>query len=342
MIDIDSDPAAAEPQVVMRRGIPHLSCAMVRSGTSRLVVLRADQLPSDRARHKVILDLMANELATDGLGGQHYQSNKVAVVGRRDERHDFTFQFYQVDPKARRLYSRMECSNAASASAVAAMLDDVTPSGAGGCFRTVNLATKQQVELVPPAAQWWCGDWGVRFVGLRHLWEHMTETREPFAFDHHGLAVRGDIVEHGNIFVMTALPVDKVDPGLVSALAALGDAYAVRVGHPPSPSKVLIYRVASATKSGMVCDATCFSEGQQHHSLPGSAVMAMGAFLTANGLLQLPQDAPAAETRFRFHHPSGEMQARVHLVRGHKHWKIDSTSFETPVRLLLHGDIVLR
>ena len=336
-----SEPAMAEPQVVLRRGMPHLSCAIVRSGTSRLVVLRADQLPTDRARHKVILDLMANEMATDGLGGSHYQSNKVAVVGRPHGGHDFTFHFYQVDPKARRLYSRMECSNAASASAVAAMLDDIAPNG-DGCFRTVNLATRQQVELVPPASSWWCGDWGVRFVGLHQLWEHMTETREPFAFDHHGLSVRGDIVQHGNIFVMAALPVDKVDPGLVSVLAALGDAYATRVGHPTSPSKVLIYRVASVTDAGMACDATCFSEGQQHHSLPGSAAMAMGAFLTANGLLQIPDEGRTAETHFQFRHPSGSMRVHVRLTRGRKHWKIDSTSFETPVRLLMHGDIVLR
>ncbi|MFO1067897.1 MAG: PrpF domain-containing protein [Geminicoccaceae bacterium] len=342
MTDLVLDAAGAEPLAVMRRGMPHLSCAMVRSGTSRLVVLRADQLPGDRARHKVILDLMANETMTDGLGGGHYQSNKVAVVGPGDGAHDFTFHFYQVDPKARRLYSRMECSNAASASAVAAMLDDVRPGGAGGSFRTINLATRQQVDLVPPASGWWCGDWGVRFVRLHHLWEHMTETREPFAFDHHGLAVRGDIVQHGNIFVMTALPVDKVDPGLVSALASLGAAYAARVGHPASPSKVLIYRVAGVSDNELECDATCFSEGQQHHSLPGSAAMAMGAFLTANGLLRLPDGAAAAETGFLFHHPSGSMRARVHLVRGSRHWTIDSTSFETPVRLLMHGDIVLR
>jgi 2-methylaconitate cis-trans-isomerase PrpF len=342
MSDVALEEVAEEPRTVVRRGVPELSCAIVRSGTSRLVVLQAEQLPSDRSRHRVILDLMANEVATDGLGGSHYQSNKVAVIGGAHEHHDFTFHFYQVDRKARRLYSRMECSNAASASAVVAMLRGIVPTGQAGSFCTVNLATHQQIELTPPEQEWWRRDWGIRFVRLRQLWAHMTETREPFGFTHGGLTVRGDIVQHGNIFVMTALPVDQVDPGLVGKLAALGDAYAARVGHPTSPSKVLIYHVVSVSGSGLECDATCFSEGQQHHSLPGSAAMAMGAFLTTTELVNLPEDADAGETDFRFNHPSGSMGAHVHLKRGPKHWEIDSTSFETPVRLLMHGELVLR
>lgn len=321
--------------------VPHLSCAIVRSGTSRFIVVRDEELPVGRARNKVILDLLANEISTDGLGGRHYQSNKVAVMGRGDADTDFTFHFYQVVPETRRLFSKMECSNAATAAAVTAVLLGVTGPAAGECYRSVNLATGQSVELVPPA-DWWSGDWGVRFVGLHHLWKTLTGGTETFAFDHRGTPVAGEIVSHGNIFVMAAAPAAIIDAELVARLARLGEDFAARIGHAESPSKVLIYGIRGRRGMTLECEATCFSEGQQHHSLPGSGAMALGAFLTTRGHLELLDDTDAAETIFRITHPSGTMTALIHLTRGPSHWEIVATSFETPVRLLMHGDLVVR
>jgi 2-methylaconitate cis-trans-isomerase PrpF len=65
----------------LRKRIPHLSCAIIKSGTSRFVILREEELPTGGARGKIILDLLANDISTEGVGGQHYQSNKVAVMG---------------------------------------------------------------------------------------------------------------------------------------------------------------------------------------------------------------------------------------------------------------------
>lgn len=341
------DPATGDAQSGSseRPGIawpPRISCAIVRSGTSRIVVLRDEDLPDYHTRGRVILDLLANNISTDGVGGSHYQSNKVAVVGRGTDGSDFTFHFYQVVPQSRRLLSKMECSNAASASGVFATLLGLTPLDGGTMMRSINLATKQHVELEPVSACWWNGDWNVRFTHLHHLWLHMTKSAVPFDLTHDGQRVTGHIVRHGNIFVMAHVPRAAVSESLVAELNGIGAAYGAAHNLPDSMPKVMPYEILDIADTDMVCDAACFSEGQQHHSLPGSGAMALGAFLTAQNRMKLPPDTDAAETTFRFHHPSGSMTAHIYLSRSPSHWDIVATSFETPVRLLVEGSLILR
>lgn len=282
-------PALSTLSSRLRTRIPHLSCAIIKSGTSRFVVLREEELPAGRTRAKIILDLLANAISTDGVGGQHYQSNKVAVMGPGRGEASFVFHFYQVVPQSRRLLSKMECSNAASSSGLAAMLLGVARANRNRTMKSVNEATNQAVELVPPEGDCWEGDWGVRFTNLHHLWSHMTKSAQPFRFKHKGVTVNGEIVSHGNVFVMTNLPIAKITPDLVKALNKRGEDFAGKIGHPDTLPKVLVYDVKEKSCSEVRCDATCFSEGQQHHSLPGSGAMALGAFLTARGRLPLPE-----------------------------------------------------
>ena len=313
-----------------------LTCAAVASGTSRLLVLLDNELPPAHARHATILDLFAGPAS---LGGSHYQSNKVAVLGRRRRSEDFSFHFYQVDPRARRLYATMECSNAASAAAVAAMQLGVAPA-TNGYYRTVNLATHQSIELVPPL-KWWCGDWGVRFLNLQNLWRNLVEAAEAFELSYSGLTIQGHVFRHGNVFVMAPLPWRNADAALVEALAAVGGTFAARADHPKAPVKVMLYGMTGEADGESRCEATCFSEGQQHRSLPGSAAMAMSAFFIVHGLVTLPEVGDRTEMSFRFEHPSGSMLTRVRLARSAtQRWEIASTSFETPVRLLMHGALL--
>lgn len=316
-----------------------ISYAVVRSGTSRIVVLRGDELPENSGtRERKILHLLTHELAEAGAERDHYQSNKAVVLGPRDSTNAFSFHFYQGVPHSRRLFTRMECSNAASASAVAAGLFGIVDPTQGSCIRSINLATHQHVEAVAPA-DWQTGDWGVRFTHLHHLWSNFTEHRTVFRIEHGGMTVTGDIVRHGNVFVMANVPPQQVDEELVRKLADLGDDFAVRCGHPGAPSKVLVYRIRGLDGQAMECEAACYSEGQQHHSFPGSAAMAMSAFFSVSGLMDLPE-ARDAETHLRLFHPTGTMTAHSQLRRS-QHWEVVSTCFETPVRLLGRGTVEL-
>jgi hypothetical protein len=51
-------------------------------------------------------------------------------------------------------------------------------------------------------------------------------------------------------------------------------------------------------------------------------------------------DQPRATTHFAFFHPSGNFGATVHLAQGAAHWEIEATSFVTPVRLIMLGNLV--
>lgn len=316
-----------------------LSYAIVRSGTSRVVVLRGDQLPAaSAARERIILRLLTHELAEEGIGRDHYQSNKVAVLGPGDDIHPFSFHFYQGVPQSRRLFSRMECSNAASAAAVAAGLFGIITPESGSCFRSANLATHQHVELTP-RTNWKDGNWGVRFTRLHHLRANFTEHNSAFCIKHRDMTIAGDIVRHGNIFVMAEVEPAQVDPDLVQKLDALGADFANRCGHPEAQSKLLVYRAGTWDGLSMDCQVACYSEGQRHRSFPGSAAMAMSAFFSIRNLVHLPEGRDA-ETHLHLSHPSGTMTAHSQLHRS-RHWEVVSTSFETPVQVIEHGTVQL-
>jgi len=324
----------------LRARVPHVSAAIIRSGTSRLLILRQEEIPTGRARAALILDLLATSTANDGVGGAHYQSNKVAVIAPGQGDYAVEFQFYQVIPQTKKLFARMECSNAASASGLAAVLFGLVPTRVDTAIPCINHATGQSVEVVPPAESFWDGGWEVRFTRLHHLWHRMAQKSQPFALEVEGVAVTGDLVQHGNVFVFVRLPPQAATPGLVAALNARGQDYGQSIGHPETLPKVIFYSARPPEAGIAAYDVTCFSEGQQHHSLPGSAAMAFGAFLTAKGAVPLPPDLPHATTRFAFFHPSGSFAAKVHLVRGPSHWEITATSFVTPVRLLMLGALI--
>ena len=136
---------------------------------------------------------------------------------------------------------------------------------------------------------------------------------------------------------MTDLPMARITPALVEALNKRGQDFARKIlGHPETLPKVFIYDVKEKSGREMQCDATCFSEGQQHHSLPGSGAM------TTRGHLPLPEKSRNTKTVFRFTHPSGRLPRAYISLAAPLTREIHATSFETPVRLLMYGSLITR
>ena len=92
-------------------------------------------------------------------------------------------------------------------------------------------------------------------------WSHMTKSAQPFRFKHKGVTVNGEIVSHGNVFVMTDLPMAKVTPDLVGALNKRGEDFARKIGHPDTLPKVFIYDVKEKSGRELQCDATLRTRG---------------------------------------------------------------------------------
>ena len=245
-------PALSTLSTRLRERIPHLSCAIIKSGTSRFVVLREEELPTGRARGKIILDLLANAISTDGVGGQHYQSNKVTVMGPARGEASFIFRLPQWF-----LNRAGSLEDGVLKYSLLIGTGRHAPRGRSRQpkphFEIRQPATNQAVGG-PPEGDCWEGAWDVRFTNLHHLWSHMTRNAQPFRFKHKGVTVNGEIVSHGNVFVMTDLPMAKVTPDLVGALNKHGEDLRARSAIPRLCQKSLF--TISKRSRAVNCNAT--------------------------------------------------------------------------------------
>ncbi|SJM59316.1 FldA protein [Actinomycetales bacterium JB111] len=112
-------------------GIP---LALMRGGTSKGIVVRADDLPVDlddtAARDDLLARLMGSpdDRQIDGLGGAHPLTSKVAIVtpaGGPDA--DVDYLFCQVDPSTGRVSTSQTCGNMLAAVGSFAVLRGLVP-----------------------------------------------------------------------------------------------------------------------------------------------------------------------------------------------------------------------
>lgn len=115
-----------------------VSCSAMRGGTSKGLVFRAEDLPSDQAtRDAVLLAAMGSpdERQIDGMGGSHPLTSKVAVVSRSDRANaDVEYLFLQVWPDRAEVSDSQNCGNMLAAvgpfaieQGLVAATDPVTP-----------------------------------------------------------------------------------------------------------------------------------------------------------------------------------------------------------------------
>lgn len=291
-----------------------IPCMIICSGTSRLVVINGEHLPENPG--PVLLELMLGK--PYGLGGTTSQSNKVAVVNTDRAREAFTFHFYQIIHQTGRMMDDMECSNAAAASGLFARLSEVAkPRQQKHQLRTTNLATGQHVQLtIPGEADIWTHPWGVRFQLDPQVPEKFRACGEP----HRVADVECHIVPHGNVFVFCQYPPEQMKGPFSEEIARQVSPLAVELGRAKDGflPKIIPYQVLGPRHVA----AASFFHGEKHASLPGSAAMALGLFLTLQGKVE--------GNPLRVDHQSGTIDVNVDLEALY-------TEFTTPVKLLLHG-----
>jgi 2-methylaconitate cis-trans-isomerase PrpF len=310
---------------------PEACCAVVRCGTSRIVVFDGRDLPDPPAREAELAELMlGGGQQADGLGGDHYQLNKVAVVW--PDPPGFRFRFYQVDRSARSLVGDLECANAAAGAAVFALLRGQASLDETGVVEASNDGTGQRVVLRPHHRNFWDCAWDVRF-----LLEERTPRRfsggAPLALvSSSGEQVALWVIEQGNVFVLADVS--------RAHLEEAGGAIALQLGSDPHRAagpKVVTYDVRSVEAETVQAAVACFYRGERHASLPGSAAMCLASFLAGWRLDQLPATAERGMFVFDLHHPAGTLPVRVHWLRHAGFDWICATEFTTSVRLLLRG-----
>lgn len=338
---------ASAPMVspfVPREGV---ACAVVRCGTSRVVVLRDDSVSGQAPDMTGLLDLILGDGAGSGLGGSHYQDNKVALVLPGRNASEYGFRFYQIDGVGRRVLADMECGNAATGAGLFALLQKLAAPGPQGRLEAVNLGTGQAMELhLPNDAPVHRGDWLTRF----RYEPPSPSSPDPFAGVERTLRygshrpVRCYVLDRGNVFVLgeTARPGRAPEPALVAALQLEGTRHAMSMGTPRTPvaPKVLLFRVTAQGPTGSSLEARCFFQDSEHRSIPGSGAMCLAGFVASRQLASMRPPGPSGALDFRITHASGSLAVRARWER-RRGYRIVSTEFSTPVRLLLYGTALM-
>jgi hypothetical protein len=311
---------------------PAVTFMLVRSGTSRLVVLDGAQIRAGEQGHEEVLRVMLGSDGNGGLGGPTLQDNKVVLVWPEAEPAHFRFRFLQVMPSSGAVLP-MECSNSASASAMLAQFGG-HHRGAKSRWRAVNLSTGQKIELRPDRHHEVAKAWTVRFLvsqetrmALRGLAGDQT------------LAVNGKTVTFrplllGNLFLFSKIDPEDVDPEGLDRIERAGMRVAREAGFVAGPGyapKVIPYRISSLGNEPRVRAASYYN-GERHRSFPGSAAMALSAFLADSEVNKAP-----IPTHWQVEHRSGVIDVDLGFDTSSRVPKLEWTEFVTPVSLLCWG-----
>jgi hypothetical protein len=316
--------------------VPSATYMLVRSGTSRLIIIDGRHLRPGASGREEVRRIMLGADGHRGLGGPTLQDNKVALVWAEPEPAHFRFRFLQVIPSSGAVLP-MECSNSASAAAMLAQLGG-HHRGRESRWCAVNLSTGQRIELRPNRDHDLADAWAVRFVTSPRARRALAGLTGDHRVRSRGRTICFRPVLVGNLFLFADVDPADVDAAAIDAIARVGMQVARRAGFRPGRGyhpKVVPYRVVSTGARPAVRTASYY-HGERHRSFPGSAAMALCAFLAGTH----GDDAPALG-QWRVRHPSGVMEVELGFDTDHRRPRLAWTEFTTPVSLLAWGAAAL-
>ena len=314
---------------------------LVRSGTSRFIVVNRQDAPSDLDERTLALELFGGNSVADGLGGDHYQLNKLAIW-QQTLGGELEFTFFSLAPGSRVVSRGAQCGHAAVA--VALVSEGRRPaSERGGPVRVRNVDTGQILEVSPRSA----ADEPIGSCHARIIHEppvSMANGTELVvsATDHD--EIRWEAVAAGNIFALIPGRQLLDDPKRRREIQAVTLEWA-RTESVPNASEEFVrsitYDVQWETPTHARIDAVCHNGDERHNSLPVSGSSALCDHLTLKRLLDrdFPTTPDREDIEFVFHvtSVSGTEVVEVHASHRSGSWTIQSTSCTTNARLLIEG-----
>lgn len=327
--------------------IPSVSCSTVCCGTSRVIVFFGEELPAEEGPlyHFLFKALMGERSAAEGLKGDHYQFNKVAIVYPGDWPSELKFIFFQLDSQSQRLIRNLECGNLSVGAGMMALIERMNSLDENGSLFARNEGTGQQMELIPhDIYRFWDCDWTVRFLnGNNHQYIYSQAhygalpVNESESIDYW-------MVEQGNVFIFVNAHPEMANPALLEMLEEAGKQKAGVMRLDPVKSslpKIIFYCTNEANFHQPIVEACCFFKGEMHQSLPGSGSMSLASFLTASLISENGVPIPSGTLVFTIVHPSGSLKVSVDWETRKDEIVIANTSFTTSAKLLLHGKLAL-
>jgi len=322
--------------------LARIPCAIIRSGTSRFIVVSRPNEQQLGRFEDALLRAMLGDTPEDALGGDHYQSNKIVVLHRCSESGEVPFHFYQVDKDHHRLFPDMECANGAAAAGMFHLLNEGKGAQRQGRIRFHNLGTGQWIDVFfSPDSMSRVSDWKVRFVfGAQN--DEIVHFLGTHMFPKGVSSVR--IVQQGNLFLLVEAKDTQLSLSDVAAIESLAQTEILARGQmvwPQAGLKTIVYRIEAKPPGDIPVSVRCYFGGNMHHSIPGSGAICLTRTLTRVLLETLPPQRKSGSTRFDILHPRGStiVTTRWKFVR--ESFVVDEGSFQTPVRLLFSGELLL-
>ncbi|MGC7402612.1 PrpF domain-containing protein [Pandoraea pneumonica] len=362
----------------MRHTITPISASYVRGGTSRAVIFRWDDLPSDQTKWKSIFqsvlgspDLGSKQL--DGLGGGITSLSKVAVV-RRSSRPgvDVDYYFVQVEPSTGEMLVDANCGNISSAIGPFAVDEGwVHPETGGARVRIFNENSGKIIESrFNPAAD---ESEFIEIDGVAGKAMPITLSFEdPSSSMGRGFLPTGNIVDTldvaGKKLEVTLL--DVAVPCAIVAASSVGingdDSYTALVANRDYVDLMRELRVAASLRMGFCSDAReardvlvnvpdivvvspaplgragitarFVSCDLPHRAAPVTSSMALATACLSPGTVAAEFTGINDTSVVTIHHQSGELSIGVRL---HPDGRPLSTEIQRTARRIMQGQVLV-
>lgn len=310
---------------------------LVRSGTSRIIVVNRRDAPSGIEDSDLALRLFGRDSVADGIGGDHYQLNKLAIWNRHAT-DGIEFAFFNLAPGSRRVSRGAECGHAGVAVALVA-----GPDRPDEPVRVRNVDTGQLLEV---ASHWASkGRSGAFLAKVIHdpAITVMNEA-ELVATSPTGDELRWETVPAGNIFALVPSLNTCDDEAARRQIQRVTLEWARDTGRVNASAefiRTISYDARWEDAARCRVDAVCHNGSEKHHSLPVSGSSALCTHLAVHRLRSAGLPPSTDPNRFRIEFDltsvSGTETVTVEAERRSGDWGILSTSCSTNARLLLEG-----
>ena len=318
-----------------------VATCLVRSGTSRIIVVNRGDAPSGIEDSELALRLFGRDSVADGIGGDHYQLNKLALWNRHAT-DGIEFAFFNLAPGSRRVSRGAECGHAGVAVALVA-----GPGRLDGPVRVRNVDTGQLLEVASHEAS--KGRSGAFLAKVIHdpPITVMNEA-ELVATSPTGEVLRWETVPAGNIFALVPGLNTCDDEVVRRKIQTVTLEWARDTGHDNASAefiRTISYDARWEDAGRCRVDVECHNGSEKHNSLPVSGSSALCTHLAVHRLRSAgpPPSADPGRSRIEFDltSVSGTEIVTVEAERRSDDWEIVSTSCSTNARLLLEGTMFL-
>ena len=327
-----------------RNAVPiTLPVSIIRCGTSRILAVAGPAWPGTP---EALARQLFGEISADGLGGEHYQLNKLVIVMPSTDWHRFEFLFLQFDRSDNSIIAGLECANLAAGAGWAAVANGlVVPDDTGAVYAT-NVGSGQRIRVCPVAEAGAGSTHSVAFLYPGGLIPAAYSGDDGRTVDLGlGVDVRYWVVGHGNLFVLANLHPSLLTPERAAMLSENARQFSEFSDDAWRVPKIIAYALKDepwsfGTHEGaggtpVKADATCVSGSELHTSLPGSGAMCLSAFLAGAHLGG--DSARRGFINFELTHPLGVLSTRAWFDRVGADFLVTATEFLTDVRVLLQG-----